>query len=115
MSTAKPLLPDTETKNISKRLRLGKLSADEIDEVYRRALATPEHYYYRDQRTKDWRKVMDVLTGDAKGAGSPLYASVLGRLIRHLLKTRTTVQRGLNLLAIVAEVTVIAEQEVVAW
>ena len=50
---------------------------------------------------------MTVLTRNVKGAGEPAYANVLRRLIPHLLKSPATVQRGLNLLAGLAPMSVV--------
>ena len=90
-------------KTANKLLRQDRLNSAEVDELYRRVQATPD-FYYSQQRLKDWRDVMDTLTGD-KGSGHKLFASVLKRLIQRFLKSPATTERGLGLLASLARVS----------
>lgn len=103
-SEAEPLVNLMELKEFRKALRAGSLNADEIDDLYRRVQATPEKYYYSEQKTKEWRIVMEYLMGDFHD-GTPLFAGVLRQLIRRFLDNPATVERGLGLLASLARMS----------
>eukprot|EP01043_Picozoa_sp_COSAG02_P086509 COSAG02_NODE_23944_length_703_cov_0.842715_1_plen_76_part_01 len=64
-----------------KGLRLDRLSASEIDALYRRVLATPG-YYYTQMQFAEWRLVVDTLTGDNQRNGSPMFAALLKNMIQ---------------------------------
>jgi hypothetical protein len=87
-----------------KELRLDRLSASEIDALYRRVLATPG-YYYTQMQFAEWRLVVDTLTGDNQRNGSPMFAALLKNMIQKFLKSPATRERGLGLLTLLARVS----------
>ena len=83
-----------ELKDIRKRMRK-KLPVD-TDTVYGRLLATPG-WFYTNGMGRDWKDVVESLTGQSTSGSTPLYAAVLRAMATQLLSDDATAHRGLVL------------------
>ena len=88
--------------DIRKRIRK-KLPVD-TDAVYGRLLATPG-WFYTNGMSRDWKDVVDSLTGQSATGSTPLYAAVLRAMATQLLSDDVTAHRGLVLLLSLARVS----------
>ena len=88
--------------DIRKRIRK-KLPVD-TDAVYGRLLATPG-WFYTSGMSRDWKDVVDSLTGQSATGSTPLYAAVLRAMATQLLLDDVTAHRGLVLLLSLARVS----------
>ena len=88
--------------DIRKRIRK-KLPVD-TDAVYGRLLATPG-WFYTNGMSRDWKDVVDSLTGQSATGSTPLYAAVLRAMATQLLLDDVTAHRGLVLLLSLARVS----------
>ena len=91
-----------ELKDIRKRMR--KNLPVDTDAVYGRLLATPG-WFYTNGMGRDWKDVVESLTGQSTSGSTPLYAAVLRAMATQLLSDDATAHRGLVLLLSLASVS----------
>ena len=77
-------------KDVRKRLRQ-KLPVD-TDAVYARLLATPG-WFYTNHMSREWKEVVESLTGESMSGGTPLYAGVLQAVVKQLLSDDVRARR----------------------
>jgi hypothetical protein len=76
----------------------------DTDAVYGRLLATPG-WFYTNGMGRDWKDVVESLTGQSTSGSTPLYAAVLRAMATQLLSDDVTAHRGLALLLSLASVS----------